>query len=132
MSPVVLAIAGAMISIGALFALFRAERGPSMLDRVVALDVVTAGVLATVAVVSAVTKRTDLVPVLVVLALVGFIGSVTIARFAAAESDDDRRILTREEAREALARERAELDAEADPDASGAEPTANPSAVGER
>ena len=74
----------------------------------------------------------ELLVVLVVLALVGFIGSVTIARFAAAESDDDRRILTREEAREALARERAELDAEADPDASGAEPTANPSAVGER
>lgn len=103
----VLAGCGVFLTIGAIFAFARVERGPSMLDRVVALDVVTAAVLATVALVSALTRRGDLVPVLVVLALVGFIGSVTIARFAATESDDERRILTREEAAEQEAARRA-------------------------
>ena len=36
-------------------------------------------------------------PILVVLSLVGFIGSVTIARFAAVEPEDARRVRTREE-----------------------------------
>jgi multicomponent Na+:H+ antiporter subunit F len=102
---------GVMIAIGAACAVVRAERGPSMLDRVVAVDVVVATVLAAVAIVSAWTLRSDLVPVLVVLALVGFIGSVTVARFAAADKDDDKRILTREEAAaEREARRRAELE----------------------
>lgn len=110
---------GIMLTIGAVCAFVRAERGPSMLDRVVAVDVVVASVLATVALVSAWTGRVDLVPVLVVLALVGFIGSVTVARFAAADSDDDRRILSREEARELeRARREAEL-AEAEERRSG-------------
>lgn len=99
MNIVILIICGTMITAGAAFAFLRLERGPSMLDRVVALDVITAAVLATVALISAHTRRSDLVPVLLVLALVGFIGSVTIARFAATESDDERRILSRAEAR---------------------------------
>ncbi|PWD52481.1 pH regulation protein F [Serinibacter arcticus] len=100
-----------MLGIGAVCALVRAERGPSMLDRVVAVDVVVATVLGSVALVSAWTLRSDLVPVLVVLALVGFIGSVTVARFAAADRDEEKRILTREEAKaEREARRRAELE----------------------
>lgn len=111
MSEVVVIVCAVMLAIGAACALFRAERGPSMLDRVVAVDVVVAIVLGAIALVSAWTQRFDLVPVLVVLALVGFIGSVTVARFAAAERDDDKRILTREEARaEREARRQAELD----------------------
>ncbi|GMA32751.1 monovalent cation/H+ antiporter complex subunit F [Litorihabitans aurantiacus] len=111
MNIVVVIVCGVMVTIGAVCAVVRAERGPSMLDRVVAVDVVVAGVLAAVALVSAWTLRTDLVPVLVVLALVGFLGSVTVARFAAADSDDDKRIMTREEAAaEQAARRRAELE----------------------
>lgn len=107
MSPVVVLVCGVMLTIGTTLALLRAERGPSMLDRVVALDVVTAAVLATVALISALQRRSDLLPVLVVLSLVGFIGSVTIARFAATESDEERRMLTREEARALRAEQRA-------------------------
>lgn len=112
MNMVVLAVCGVLIALGAAFAFFRVERGPSMLDRVVSLDVVVAAVLATLALLSAHTKRADLVPVMVVLTLVGFIGSVTIARFASQESDDERRILTREEARELEAQRRREEEAE--------------------
>ena len=113
MNIVVLVVCGVMVATGAAFAFYRVERGPSMLDRVVALDVVVAAVLATLALVSAHTKRTDLVPVMVVLTLVGFIGSVTIARFASRESDDERRILTREEARALEEQRRREEEEEA-------------------
>ncbi|WP_454293292.1 monovalent cation/H+ antiporter complex subunit F [Salana multivorans] len=113
MNIVVLVVCGVMVATGAAFAFYQVERGPSMLDRVVALDVVVAAVLATLALVSAHTKRTDLVPVMVVLTLVGFIGSVTIARFASRESDDERRILTREEARALEEQRRREEEEEA-------------------
>lgn len=98
MSPVILVICGVMLAIGAACVVARTERGQSMLDRVVALDVIVAIVLASVALLSAYTMRIDVLPVLVVLALLGFVGSVTVSRFAAAESDDERRILTPEEA----------------------------------
>ena len=110
MNHAVVIACAVMLCIGAVCAMFRAERGPRMLDRVVAVDVVVATVLGGVALISAWTLRTDLVPVLVVLALVGFIGSVTVARFAAADRDEERRILTREEAKaEQEARRQAEL-----------------------
>ncbi|MFH5821659.1 monovalent cation/H+ antiporter complex subunit F [Georgenia sp. AZ-5] len=109
-----------VLALAAVIALVRMERGPSMLDRVAALDVITAAVLGSVAVISARTGRTDLVPVLVVLAIVGFVGSVTIARFVAVERAEEARILTKEEMRELLARENV-MDDEAapvhDPDA---------------
>lgn len=82
---VVLIICGVMLSAAALLVLVRVERGPSMLDRMVALDVLTAVIIAALAIVSAVRQRTDLVPLLVVLALVGFVGSVALSRFAASD-----------------------------------------------
>lgn len=97
MSPVVVAVSAAMLLVGAALAVVRIERGPSMLDRTIALDVLTATLVAVIALEAAWNERTDTLPILVVLAMVGFVGSVTIARFAAAESDDDRRIRSREE-----------------------------------
>jgi multicomponent Na+:H+ antiporter subunit F len=101
------------VALAALVSLARMEKGPTMLDRVVALDVVTAAVLGSVALISARTGRTDLVPVLVVLSIVGFVGSVTIARFAAAEAPEEARILTKEELAEVLAHQRALSDEDA-------------------
>jgi multicomponent Na+:H+ antiporter subunit F len=93
-----------------LMALSRVERGPSMFDRILGVDVTTAVLIGTVALIAAATKRGDLVPVLVVLALVGFIGSVSIARFAAAESAEEGRILTKDELEDILAQRDAESD----------------------
>lgn len=108
------------LSLAALVAVVRMERGPSMLDRVVTLDIITAVVLGAVAVISASTGRTDLVPVLVVLAMVGFIGSVTVARFVAIEGAEEARILSKEELMTVLAQQKV-IDDEAapvhDPDA---------------
>lgn len=86
-----------LLALAVLLVLTRIEQGPSMLDRTVSLDVVTAGLMGFVAIVGAMTRRTDLIALMVALALVGFISTVTIARFAAAESDEERRILTPEE-----------------------------------
>lgn len=108
------------LALAAIVAVARMERGPSILDRVVALDIVTAVVLGAVAVISAQTGRTDLVPVLVVLAMVGFVGSVTVARFVAVEAAEEARILSKEELASVLAEQKA-IDDEAapvhDPDA---------------
>lgn len=94
---VVVPIAATLFAVAALLALVRAERGPTMLDRTVALDVLTSVLLSALALHAAWTRRADVVPVLVALALVGFVSSVTIARFAAVEPEGEGRVLTREE-----------------------------------
>ncbi|NCD18837.1 MAG: pH regulation protein F [Actinobacteria bacterium] len=95
----------AVLALSVILVVTRVEQGPSMLDRAVSIDVITAALMGFVAIMSAMTGRTDLVPLMAALALVGFLSTVTIARFAAAESDEERRILTREELEELLARE---------------------------
>ncbi|MFC4554614.1 monovalent cation/H+ antiporter complex subunit F [Georgenia faecalis] len=104
-----------MLGAAAVLALSRVERGPSMFDRIIGVDVLTAVFIGTVTVVAAATGRNDLVPVLVLLALVGFISSVSIARFAAAESADEARILTREELDQLLAEREALISDDAPP-----------------
>ena len=81
----VVLVCAAMITVGAALAIVRAERGPSMLDRTIALDITVTAVIAAFALYAASQRRADVVPVLVVLSLVGFVGSVTVARFAAVE-----------------------------------------------
>ncbi|UFU06177.1 monovalent cation/H+ antiporter complex subunit F [Ruania halotolerans] len=118
MSPIVMVICGVLLTVSAVIVVGRIERGPSMLDRVVGLDVLVAVMIGCLALVSLWFGREDLVLVLTVLALVGFVGSVTLARFAAAEPEDERRILTPAEAAKADERER-EREAQEGDDSSG-------------
>ena len=105
----VVLVCAAMITVGAALAIVRAERGPSMLDRTIALDITVTAVIAAFALYAASQRRADVVPVLVVLSLVGFVGSVTVARFAAVEPEGEGRVRTREEvAAEEAARREAE------------------------
>ena len=97
---VVVLLSAVLLTVGAVLALVRAERGPSMLDRAVALDTLTIVIVCAIALEAAWSRRTDTVPILAVLALVGFIGSVTIARFAAVEPEGEGRVLSREEVAE--------------------------------
>jgi len=85
---VVVTIAAVLLVVAAVLAVVRIERGPSMLDRTVAFDVLTTTLVGTIAVEAAWSRRTETIPILVVLSLVGFLGSVVIARFAARESDE--------------------------------------------
>lgn len=95
---VVVVITAALLAAAAVLALWRVERGPSMLDRTIAVDVLTSVLIAAVATYAAWTRRADMVPVLLALSLVGFLTSVTIARFAAVEPAGEGRVLSREEA----------------------------------
>ena len=96
MTSMVMACA-VMLAVGASLAMIRVERGPSILDRAVALDIITKIPMIGVALEAALNRRTDTVPVLAALALVGFVASVTIARFASVEPEDAGRIKTLEE-----------------------------------
>ena len=71
----------ALIGGGALLALVRLARGPSLLDRVVATDTLLVIISAGLAVHAARVQDPTLVPVLVVVALLAFVGSVSVARY---------------------------------------------------
>jgi multicomponent Na+:H+ antiporter subunit F len=60
------------------------------------------------------TRRTDTVPIIVAMSLIGFVGSAAIARFAAVEPEGEGRVLTREEADALESSRREGLDPDAD------------------
>ena len=97
-------VCAALLAAAGVLAVVRMERGPSMLDRTIALDVLTTVLVGFVGLEAAVSRRTDTIPLLVALAMVGFVGSVTIARFASKEPPGQGRVRTREE----IARDEAE------------------------
>ena len=71
----------ALIGGGALLALVRLARGPSLLDRVVATDTLLVIIAAGLAGHAALQRDPTLVPVLVVVSLLAFVGSVSVARY---------------------------------------------------
>jgi len=78
---VVSVLAYALLAGGAVLALIRLALGPSLLDRVVATDTLLVIISAGLAVYAALERDPTLVPVLVVVALLAFVGSVSIARY---------------------------------------------------
>jgi multicomponent Na+:H+ antiporter subunit F len=78
---VVAVIAHALLGGGALLALIRLALGPSLLDRVVATDTLLVIISASLAVHAALTRDPTVIPVLVVVSLLAFVGSVSIARY---------------------------------------------------
>ena len=84
---VVLAVCVAFLTIAALLLVTRIALGPTMLDRVVALDVLVAVVICGLGLEAAVHRHTTTLPILVVLSLLGFVGSVSVARFTRGSDD---------------------------------------------
>jgi multicomponent Na+:H+ antiporter subunit F len=84
---IVLVFCVAVLATAALLLVTRASRGPTMLDRVVALDVLVAVIICALALEAAVHRHTTTLPVLVVLSLLGFVGSVSVARFSPGSDD---------------------------------------------
>lgn len=68
--------------------LVRLARGPSMLDRAVAVDALLAVVVAGLGAQAAEDRTPYTLPVLLVLAFLGFTGSVAVARFIAVRGPD--------------------------------------------
>lgn len=79
-------VAIGLLSCGAAATLFRLGRGPSMLDRAVALDVLTAMAMCGTGAFAVVMDDYSDLPILLVLSLLGFVGSVSLARFFSGRS----------------------------------------------
>ena len=78
---IVALVAGTMFAVGALAAVYRIIRGPSVLDRVIASDVLVATIICSLGAEMAYNRHTDTLPVLLVLALFAVLGSLSVARF---------------------------------------------------
>ncbi len=79
-------VCGAAFGSAATLALWRMNQGPRMLDRMIAVDVLIATLVGGLGLDAAVNRHATTLPILVVLSLVGFVGSVSVARFAAGEA----------------------------------------------
>jgi multicomponent Na+:H+ antiporter subunit F len=75
------AIALVMLSVALLLALVRLIRGPSLPDRVVALDLMTILAAGTTAVYAIVAEQPVFLDVALVVALISFLGTVAFARY---------------------------------------------------
>ncbi|MBM9460165.1 cation:proton antiporter [Nocardioides sp. zg-536] len=84
---IVLAISVAMLAVAAVATVARMTIGPTMLDRAVALDVFVAIAICGLAIEAAINRHTFTVPILLVLTLLGFVGSVSVARFTKGSDD---------------------------------------------
>jgi multicomponent Na+:H+ antiporter subunit F len=80
---IMVALAAIMLMVAAMLTVVRMSRGPSSLDRVVAADVLVAVVIAGLAAEAIINHHITTLPVMLVLSLLGFAGSVSIARFVA-------------------------------------------------
>ena len=78
-------VAGIMFGIGALAAVSRIIRGPSILDRALATDVLLAIAICGLGAEMAINRHTDTLVVMLVLALFAIVGSIAIARFISKE-----------------------------------------------
>jgi multicomponent Na+:H+ antiporter subunit F len=74
-------VAFAVLAASALLCTARLVRGPSLADRIVALDALLVVIVSGIAVQAARTGQGTYLDVLVVVALLGFVGSTTVARF---------------------------------------------------
>lgn len=76
-----------MLGIAALLCIYRIARGPTMLNRTMAADVFIAAAAAGLGVDAAVGQHATALPILAVLSMLGFLGSVSIARFTSIGAD---------------------------------------------
>ena len=120
MTPLEMVYVGIAIvaTVAALLAFYRIADGPSIMDRTVASDVLTASAFTIVCVMIVWWKRADLGVLLIILALTAFLTAVVVARYIRRDVIDDsasggRRILTAaEDAERQRRREEEELRAE--------------------
>ena len=73
-------IAGTMFGVGALLAAVRLLKGPTQIDRAVALDVLLAIVVGVIVLLAAVSDSAITLVIAVVVSLLGFLGSASLAK----------------------------------------------------
>lgn len=86
---VVLFVSAVMLTAAAALLVVRMTVGPTILDRSMALDVLMSVMVCAVALKMIHREESWALPMLLVLAMVGFVGAVSIARFASGAEDED-------------------------------------------
>ncbi|MFJ3957171.1 monovalent cation/H+ antiporter complex subunit F [Arthrobacter sp. NPDC090010] len=92
MNPVFVIVAIVALGLASAAAIYRIAKGPSLLDRVLATDVLLSIVVTALCIDMAVHRHLNNLVLVISLTVVGFIGSVTVARFVQdrKEPSDDR------------------------------------------
>lgn len=80
-------VCGTLLSLGAAACLVRIVRGPGLLDRMLASDVLLIIIASALLLQAAVTGKLADVPFVLVVSAVGFLGSVTVARTVASKEE---------------------------------------------
>jgi len=83
MMELVLTVTAVALALAAAGAIIRIARGPSLLDRVLAADVLLAILGAALCIDMAVNRHLNNRMLVVAITIIGFMGSVTVARFVA-------------------------------------------------
>lgn len=83
---ILLYVAGVLLAIAATLTLIRIMRGPGPADRIVATDVLIATVACLLAVEAALHRHAYTIPIILVLSLLAFVGTVSMSRFVAGRS----------------------------------------------
>jgi multicomponent Na+:H+ antiporter subunit F len=81
------AAAVVVLTVAALLVVVRLTVGPTMLDRALAFDVLIAVTICAVAADAALRRDAENLPLLLVATLLGFVGSVAVARFSPGSDD---------------------------------------------
>jgi multicomponent Na+:H+ antiporter subunit F len=78
---IVVIMVGVVFSVAALLAVYRVGKGPGILDRMIASDMLMTTLICILGVEMVVNRHTTLMPVMIGLALTGFLSSVAVARY---------------------------------------------------
>lgn len=79
--PAVLVVCSVLLSLAAFGAILRMIKGPALLDRVLAADVLLVVVASALSLDMAANRHTNHLALVAAITLIGFVGSVTVARF---------------------------------------------------
>ncbi|TPX01939.1 hypothetical protein FJ656_25005 [Schumannella luteola] len=108
------AVAGALVLVTALLAVVRIVRGPSILDRLIATDVLISCLMLGLGIEMILDGHTRTIPLLVALAATALFGTIAVARYVTKQDRAERERLEREQAERNAAE--AAADAAADDD----------------
>lgn len=89
MSAMDVVLSGCLVVLGlsAVLLVIRMTLGPTTLDRAIALDAIVTILICALALEAAINQHTTSLPILLVLTMMGFVGSVTVARFTRGRTD---------------------------------------------
>lgn len=89
-NPIFVTVAVVALGLASAAAIYRIAKGPSLLDRVLATDVLLSIVITALCIDMAVHRHLNNLILVISLTVVGFIGSVTVARFVQDRREEPR------------------------------------------